>query len=322
MTLEIILNELSLKNPATDINTARDWISNFILTLKAIKKSSKLITLRTQYDFHSAQLALNYPIRRWLNDREVDREERRFLRNLATKSPFSEDIIDVEIKEVEENTAISEFYYEGELAIGLGIAYLLDALSISILSESQWNFSRLNLDVITIDENEELIDEQIELCHISCRDHVQEHTDWIQNRIKIQIYDGVKLWKLKEELFPRLEFCDSVGKQLQNIKRGQLELKLVREALSQLDSCCQNWTSGSFSTEGYSLEISPESTVTLNQYSQERTFSCPDGQERLFEQHIKLRVCNWRIHFYPKEEPGKIIIGYIGRHLPTVKYRT
>ena len=322
MTLEIILNELSLKNPATDINTARYWISNFILTLKAIKKSSKSITLRTQYDFHSAQLALNYPIRRWLNDREVDREERRFLRNLATKSPFSEDIVDVEIKDVQENTAISEFYYEGVLAIGLGIAYLLDALSISILSESQWNCSRLNLDVLTIDENEELIHEEIELYHISCRDHVQEHTDWIQNRIKIPISDGVELWNSTEELFPRLEFCDSVGKQLQNIKRGQLELKWVREALSLLDSCCQNWTSGSFSSEGYSIEISGESQVTLNQYSQERTFRCPDGQERLFEQHIKLRVCNWRIHFYPKEEPGKIIIGYIGRHLPTDKYPT
>lgn len=59
----------------------------------------------------------------------------------------------------------------------------------------------------------------------------------------------------------------------------------------------------------------------LDKYLKERTFYCPDGKERLFERHVKLRFCNWRIHFFT-EQPGIVIIGYIGRHLPTVKYRT
>ncbi len=311
MTLEIVLNELSLKNPAPDINTARKWMSDFINTLRLINENAKSTTPYTHYEFYNTVLAPNYSLSNWLYDREIDRDDQRLILTL-TNQPFTEEV----------NIDNYEFSYEGESVIGLGVAYLLDALLISILSEPKWDCTYLSLKIRRIDENEELLEENRELPHISCSDHLQEHTDWIQNRIKIQIYDGVELWKLKEELFPRLEFCDSVGKQLQNIKRGQLELKLVREALSHLDSCCQNWTSGSFSSEGYSIEISPESTVTLNQYSQERTFRCPDGQERLFEQHIKLRVCNWRIHFYPKEEPGKVIIGYIGRHLPTDKYPT
>ena len=322
MTLEIVLNELSLKNPATDINTARDWISNLIITLIEVKKTSKSITLRTQYNLNNTLLAEGYPVSRWFNDKEVDREERRFLRNLATKSPFSQDIIDTEIKEVEENTATSEFYHEGELAIGLGVAYLLDALSISLLSEEKWNCSCLSLQITRIDENKELVEEPVEILHASCSNHVIEHTDWIQNCIKIEIRDGTELWNLKEELFPHLEFCDAVQKQFHKIKRGQIQFKLVKEALIQLNYCCQNWTTGVFSTKGYSIEVSGESKPTLQKYSKERTFRCPDGQDRLFDQHIKLKVCNWRIHFFPQEAGEKMIVGYVGRHLPTVNYPT
>lgn len=102
---------------------------------------------------------------------------------------------------------------------------------------------------------------------------------------------------------------------------GQIELKVVIKALLELQNCCKNWNEGYFSVQGYALEESGESEPTLNKYRQERIFVCPDGKERLFERHIKLRLCNWRIHFIA-EKPGKLIIGYIGRHLPTVNYRT
>jgi hypothetical protein len=92
------------------------------------------------------------------------------------------------------------------------------------------------------------------------------------------------------------------------------------KTLIELQKCSQNWKNGGFTVTGYSLDESGESEPTLNQYRQERTFTCPDDEERLFERHIKLRFCNWRIHFFPLK-PGKVIIGYVGRHLPTVNYR-
>jgi len=102
---------------------------------------------------------------------------------------------------------------------------------------------------------------------------------------------------------------------------GQLELQTVVKALFELQNCCQTRNTGSFSVKEHPIEESVESEATLNKYSKERTFCCPDGKERLFERHVKLRLCNWRIHFFP-EKPGKVIVGYIGRHLPTVKYPT
>jgi hypothetical protein len=311
MSLEVVLNELSFNSLAPDINTARDRVSNLIETIILVQENAKSITPYTHYEFHSTVLAPDYFLYSWLQDKAVDRDAQRFILTLANK-PFTEDI----------NTENYEFSHEGEAAIGLGVAYLLDALSISLLSEEIWNCSCLSLDVTKIDENEELIEEKIELLHVSCSNHVIEHTDWIQNCIKIEIRDGIELWECQKDLFPYLEFCDVVQKQFHNIKRGQLELKLVKEALIQLDRCCQNWTTGFFSTEGYSLEVSGESKPTIQKYSKERTFRCPDGQKRLFEQHIKLKVCNWRIHFFPKKPGEKIIIGYVGRHLPTENYPT
>ncbi len=143
----------------------------------------------------------------------------------------------------------------------------------------------------------------------------------IKKRIRTGVSDGVELWNRREELFPNLEFCDAVSKQLQNIRTRQLELQPVVKTLFELQNCCKNWNTGFFSVEGYLLEESGESEATVNKYSKERTFRCPDGQERVFERHVKLRLCNWRIHFFA-EKPGKVIIGYVGRHLPTVKYRT
>ena len=111
---------------------------------------------------------------------------------------------------------------------------------------------------------------------------------------------------------------------MRNIRAGQLELQPVFKALSELQKCCENWKTGYFNLQGYPVEESGESKPTLNKYSKERTFLCPDGQERLFERHIKLKFCNWRIHFFPLQPEAeiKLIIGYIGHHLSTVNYPT
>lgn len=321
MKLDLILNELSLQNHAPDEQIARQWMSGFIKTIKAVKAQGLKVDLRTKEDFHTTILAPNYPLRRWLNDHEVDQVERSFVKVLATKTPFSTEIKNLEIQEIENNVGSSEFWYQGEQAIGLGVAYMLDAIALSLLSEQCWDCSSLKIELRQLDENGEIIHDIVEIIHASCSKHVQEHGTWIKKRILTGVSDGVDLWNRREELFPNLEFCDAVSKQLQNIRAGQLELQTVVKALFELQNCCQTWNTGSFSVKEHPIEESVESEATLNKYSKERTFRCPDGKERLFERHVKLRLCNWRIHFFP-EKPGKVIVGYVGRHLPTVKYRT
>ena len=315
MDFEMVLNELSLGTPAADIQTARQWMSDFIITVRTATAQGVNRVIRTQSDFQDTILAPNYPLQRWRNDNEVDRDTRRFLNTLITKAPFLKDIAN---SDFESQVGLSEFKHQGESANGLGHAFVLDALAVSIRSEDKWDCSGLELEVKRLDENGNIIDERVEIIHASHSNHVQEHTDWIKSRIRTGVNDGSDLWSRKDELFSSLEFCEAVAKQLQGIRAGNIELQPVVKALFELENYSKNWKTGSFSLAGYPIEVSRESQPTLNKYRKQRTFRCLDGKDRLFDWHVKLRLCNWRIHFFPDVGPGKIIIGYVGLHLPTV----
>lgn len=92
----------------------------------------------------------------------------------------------------------------------------------------------------------------------------------------------------------------------------------VKKRLFELQKYSESWTEGNFDAKKLS-KATPESEATLRKYSQEHTFNCPDGKSRIFSWHVRLTPLAWRIYFYP-ENHRKIIVGYIGEHLPTVKF--
>ena len=97
-------------------------------------------------------------------------------------------------------------------------------------------------------------------------------------------------------------------------------LRPVVRRLFELERYCQESTTGAFEPTRLSTKASPESQVTLNQYGKERTFLCPDDIERTFSWHLRLTPGAWRLYFIPFPKTRKMIIGYIGPHLRTVKY--
>jgi len=132
--------------------------------------------------------------------------------------------------------------------------------------------------------------------------------------------DAKSLWERKEILFSRLILCPGVEGDLEKI--GSSYLFQIVSRLVALDKyAATKWLIGEFNyreaNRSTSLSISPESEGTMKKYYNERIFKMPDGTTRCFELHIK--TGELRFHFYP--ENSKIYIGYIGKHLPTVKYR-
>ena len=79
-----------------------------------------------------------------------------------------------------------------------------------------------------------------------------------------------------------------------------------------LQNYCEHWDSEHFDIHRLP-NASGESQTTLDMYSAERTFLCPDGEYRLFEFHLK----RWgtRIHFFDFPASKRILIGYVGDHL-------
>jgi hypothetical protein len=79
-----------------------------------------------------------------------------------------------------------------------------------------------------------------------------------------------------------------------------------------LQRYCESWDSGGFDIHQLA-NASGESESTLDMYSDERTFQCPDGQYRLFEWHLKRG--DMRIHFFDFPQRKRILVGYAGSHL-------
>ena len=319
MDLDMVLNELSVQFPASDIRTAHEWMSDLLNTIIAAAKQGVNGILRTHRDFHATMLAPDYPLGRWRNDPSVDKEKRWYFNFRITQKPF---LVDLDAPEIEEKLGLCEFTHKGDVVQGLGHAYLLEALPVSVRSACRWEFSLLELEVQQLDDNGNIVTDIVTVVHASHPSHIVEHENWIQNRLQQGIRDGVDLWNRRRELFPSLIFCEGVGKQILQLRSGNPMLQSTRKRLFELENYCKSWHEGAFNSDNLPMKATPESQSTLQQYGSERTFLCPDGQERIFSWHVRLTPTAWRIHFFPKPKIKQIIIGYIGPHLPTARYPT
>ncbi len=316
MSVEMVFNELSLKTPFESKQDARRQMTKFIDTLRTSTSQGVKRKLCTMNNFDYLQLSTDYQIVQWRNDSEVEREERSFLRTLQDRNdPPLPDIADLSV----------ETSYLGSRSIGLEYAVVFEALAISIQSEAQWDCDRLNLTVTKLEEGGELVDDLIDIYHASSRNHILNHTAWITERNRTNIINGSDLWKRRNELIPNLKLCDSTAEQLIALQEGSSMLRSVIRRLFELEDFCRNWQFGAFSPDALPCFATTESQVTLQRFGLERTFICPDGQQRLFSWHVRLTPLAWRIYFIPEEpnspnQSGKMTIGYVGSHLRTARF--
>jgi hypothetical protein len=243
MDLDMVLNELSLRSPAQDVYIARQQMSEILRTMRMAIKSGVNRVLRTHENFYAELLAPGYSIANWRNDANVDREERRYFSSLATKAPYWRDLQDLETKNAYE---VSEFRHHGVQADGLGFAYLLEALAVSLCSGDQWDVSRLELEASFLEDDTSISTAHVTVVHASKVDHVREHTGWIEDRLRTSVRDGRDLWARRDSLFPSLQFCDAVGDQLQSLTAGNPLLRRVVRRCQEFEQYCQTWEAGPF----------------------------------------------------------------------------
>lgn len=312
MNISIVFNELCLLNLDIDQYQTKTLMSQFIETIREILEQGLQAKLFLNVNFYKINLSSDYPLAQWLNDPKVDQGEKDLILSLQFFE-FNE-IFD----DKNEQEAFECENYKSDPK-GLIYAYKNESLCISLETNQLWNKSIISLLKIIL-QDEKLIEEYIEVKHASNKNHVIEHQQWIQECLHSDINNGLELWKQRNEIFPYLEFCQSVRKQLANLSLNHQQFRFLKNALEILNNSSRNWQEGSnFKVEG--LDFSGESQSTLEQYWKERTFLCPDGEERTFEFHAKLKSFNCRIYIYPLQ-PQKVYVGYIGKHLSTAKYKT
>ncbi len=313
MSLDIVFNELSSTPIAPDIDSAHLRISDFVYVLRRAISFGANRVLRTNAEFHSMVLAPGYSFAQWRSDKRTDRDQFRFILGLATKAPFLEDLAN---PATEQRLSGMEFRCNETLAQGLGIGYLLDALTVSFASSDEWNRDEIQLQYDEIDEAGELTS-NVGLVKHACRlSHVEFSRNWLRQQVQTQLIDGHDLWQHRNNLFPALIFCDNVAEQVQQLGKNDPRFHSVRKRLFELND--YDWSLGKFDPDLMPSKTTPESQATLKIYSAQRTFQCPDGIPRIFSYHGRFTPGAGRIHFYPLPASKQIIIGYIGDKLQTV----
>ncbi|OQY59097.1 MAG: hypothetical protein B6245_08455 [Desulfobacteraceae bacterium 4572_88] len=179
MDVEMVFNELSGQPPAANIHDAMKRMSIFIgTTVMATGRFRVKRVLRVEKVFLSMELAPGYPLSKWRNDKQVDREERRYFNNLKTKYPV---LTDFESSELKEQYIPSEYIYNGKTAHGLSIAYLLNALALSLNLDSKWDKSQWNSNQLFLQISQK---QSVTVHHASHPAHVKANADWIREQLE------------------------------------------------------------------------------------------------------------------------------------------
>lgn len=320
MTFSLVFNDLSVRHQAPDKHTARRWMTEFVETLRAAI-CHDATALRMNDSFKNLMLCPGYPMGAWFGDNSVSQDERIFLLEKATRHPFlirPYDADRINDEKFQSSKLLFQGKYEGTEALGLGFAYLLDGVAVSILSENCWYTSSLEVDCEEIDpESGELEEYRQRIPHVAKPHHVtDDHQAWIELRIRDGVSTGFDLLRVAKTRFPKMVFCDDARKQIEALTESSMHLPRVRERLFELGQQINAWEQGNFNY--YKIHnASTESPSTIGKYGDRREFVCPDGQRRLFAWHLKGLPLKWRIHIYADPEERQVLIGYVGRHLPT-----
>jgi len=125
------------------------------------------------------------------------------------------------------------------------------------------------------------------------------------------------LWDRRANLFPSLDLCLEVEEQIENLSANDPCFIFAVKGFADLQDFCVSWTSSTF--DQHSLgNCSRESQPTMQQYGDSRTFTNPQGDKVVFEWHLKM--FDFRMYFIPVVSTKRMLVGYVGRHLRTVKY--
>jgi hypothetical protein len=311
--LELLFNELSWQRPAPSVDQARECAERFVLAMREAMYRGVKRVVRSTLDLQQLELGPAYYWWHWRMDPAVRLELRQYFRSVATKYPAL-----LDEAEVEREMHSCDYFHDGRRAVGLGIACRIDSLALSMLSSNVWNTPTLVLEVHEL-RDDEIEQHAEEVRHASHPEHVRNtHSDWIKRRLASFVEDGAELWKRSSQFFPNLVFCEAVAEQMNELPT--IAIPSVMRGLFHLNDYARDWTSGGFEPRKVQCVVSPESPSTMREFAEDRTFLCPDGRSLTFSWHAK-PGSSWRVYFDPTVGPRRLLVGYVGKHLGTAKYR-
>lgn len=314
--MKLILNELSIINEKfSNQYVAKSKMEEFTLLCKEAVTKGNERRMLTTINIATEELSENYTFFTWLQDKEVPKESKAYIRSLITRSQkFPEDEYSIQKQLLD-----FDFTHSGERSSGLGLAHLTNGLALSLNTSSYWCTHKLEIEKSFIDsESGELDVEEVVVVHASNTSHLSSHNEWYITSKKLLCSSGLNLWERREEIFPNLIFCENSRIHIKDLLSRNELLSSVVDKLFDLEIYSTSWDGSGFYPNEIRGKITPDSPATLKRFAKERTFTFPDGRDTVFSWHSRVTPGAWRIFFYPDPSTQKIIIGHIGPKLPTV----
>ena len=272
--------------------------------------------------FWGVELAPRYTVAEWLS--ATDTDYRLLMLAIASRGglPVESD------EAVRDRFLLSEFVIsEGSEcepadrveARGLGAAYLFGGIGVSLRSEDRWHRIRIPLQHLWLDEDCLERTDNVEALNLSEASDVERLSELLLERSRRYLQgQPATLAERKAECFPHLVFGRDVDSQLQAVPRSIL--RVVVGKLAILDAASRAWRREPAMTLPSLPKCHPESETTMQQFGDQRMFRDPKGELAAYTLHTMLGSA-YRIHMRVIHDPRGIEIGYIGRHLDTVRHR-
>ncbi len=308
MEVFLVFNELSASPIAPDSVSGKQRLDGFgeLLLDQRIRGKKVLVT---PPGFLQSQVSLGFSIGRWLKESKQEEPARTRLKLLFDRRKHYSELSEADAVRSDD----AEYRCGYEIAQGLSLAFLVEGLAVSFWSAERWNVTALDLEKSWLGK-ESVETSALSVPHACQSAHLATHTQWLLERGREQPTTGSALWDARETLFPNLDFCDSAAAQIRDLWGTGPRFKAVLRGLRDLQRYCDDWTAPNFDIHQL-VNASGESGPTLQMYSKQRTFRCPDGKDRVFEWHLK-RGDNTRIHFLDLPSVKRVLVGYVGPHLP------
>lgn len=313
----MILNELSMECDGKTLSEVDGIISKFLQVCHEISAKKSDREFYYTMDFLERKFIEGYGIYDWLKNSGASHGEKAYLRSMINRKQI------IEKTQYSGSEVVVDVNGAEKSAVGCLAAYEAEECVVSMATNPCWDVDVIAAKYISLSEETELGEEEIEVGNCSCLEHVESMVREERERDLRMVSSGAELWEKRENIYPHLVFCDSVRKQLLNVD-NYLQIKMIKKRLGILEKYFTTYE-GEFKKEdlGHGCREESESVTSSRDLRAMRTFVSPYGEEEFFSWHISFAGdFPGRIHFLPDAEHKVGIIGYVGKHLPTSRYST